>query len=151
MYIPKWFKKELALVDKTYKVDEPEDHIGYFIRKDIDLTLRADDGRSLSIPGGNIKTLRVRGNPVVLWVPALDQSVLEKLRAMKAEGLAMGIYDNPLKELAFWQGKKKAARERQKLLAVDMITEGIMDADRMSRRKSFSYGGEKRDEPKIPS
>lgn len=141
MFIPEFFKRELKLIDKTYKVDEPEDHAGYFIRKDIDLTLKADDGRSLSIPGGNIKNLRVRGNPIVLWVPALDAAVLETLRKMKAEALAMGIYDNPLKELAFWQSKKVAARKKRAADAVDMISEGIMDVDKMSRRTSVSYGG----------
>lgn len=143
MIVPKGFSKELRLIDQTYKVQDPDDHKGYFIVKDIDLTLKADDGRSLSIPGGNIKNLRFRGPLVILWVPELGGQTLEELRKMKADGLAMGIYENPLKELAFYQAKKREARKKRAELVVDIITEGIMEADRMTKKKSWSYGGEK--------
>jgi hypothetical protein len=151
MIVPTWFKKELRLIDRTYKCEDPDDHKGYFIVKDIDLTIRADDGRSLSIPGGNLKNLRIRGPLIILWVPELSSQALEELRKMKADGLAMGIYENPLKELAFYQTKKREARKKRAAAVVDIITEGIMEADRMSKKKSWSYGGEKQLDKGVPN
>ena len=141
MIIPKWFKKELSIIDKTYRCEDTPDHDGYFIVKDLDLTLRADGGKSLSVP--DPKLLRVRGPLVVLWIPSLDEQCLEKLRAMKAKGLELGIFDNPVNELAYYQKLKRDAKAKKAELAVDMISEGLMEAHRLERKKSWSYGGEK--------
>jgi hypothetical protein len=139
--VPKGFAKALAIIDQTYRVEDTEDHNGYFIIKDIDLTLKADGGKSLVIPGDDIKVLRVRGPMPILWVSDYGEQWLDVLRAMKARGLELGIFDNPANELAYYQKLKRDAKKKKEELAVDMISEGIMEADRLSRKKSFSYGG----------
>jgi hypothetical protein len=143
MIVPTGFAKGLKIIDSTYEVQDTDDHDGYYIVKNVDLTLKADGGRSLSIPGGDIKVLRVRGPLVILYVPDLNDSVLEKLREMKAQALEMGIYDNPLNELAWLQKKKREAREKRRDLATEVISEGLMDVYQTERKKSFSYGGTK--------
>ena len=139
--VPKWFLKALAIVDQTYRVEDTEDHNGYFIVKDIDLTLKADGGKSLSIPGGDIKVLRVRGPMPVLWISNFEEQWLDVLRAMKAKGLELGIFDNPVNELAYYQKLKRDAKKKKAELATEMISEGLMEAHRLERKKSFSYGG----------
>ena len=151
--VPKWFLKALAIIDPTYKIQDTEDHDGYFVIKDIDeefspevakridLTLKADGGRSLIVPGNDIKFLRVRGPMPVLWISGFDEQWLDVLRAMKQKGLELGIFDNPVNELAYYQKLKRDAKAKKAALAVDMISEGLMEADRLSRKKSFSYGG----------
>jgi len=143
MFVPQRFKKDLEILDPTYRIQDTEDHEGYYIVKDVDLTLRSDGGKSLSIPGGDPKWLRVRGPLVVLFIPTHEfgEQILEKLREMKREALAMGIYDNPTNELAWLQKKKKEARQKKAELATEMISEGLMEAHRLERKKSFSYGG----------
>jgi hypothetical protein len=142
--VPKWFLKALAIIDPTYTIQDTEDHDGYFVIKDIDLTLKADGGRSLIVPGNDIKFLRVRGPMPVLWISGFDEQWLDVLRAMKQKGLELGIFDNPVNELAYYQKLKRDAKAKKAALAVDMISEGLMEADRLSRKKSFSYGGEKK-------
>ena len=66
--VPKYFLDALAIIDKTYRVEGTEDHNGYFIIKDLDMTLKADGGKSLIIPGKDIKLLRVRGPIPLLWI-----------------------------------------------------------------------------------
>jgi hypothetical protein len=139
--VPKWFVKALAIIDPTYRVEDTEDHDGYFIIKDIDLTLKADGGKSLSIPGEDIKLLRVRGPMPVLWISDFGEQWLDVLRAMKAKGLELGIFDNPANELAYYQKLKRDAKKKKAELAVEMISEGLMEAHRLERKKSFSYGG----------
>ena len=139
--VPKWFLKALAIIDPTYKIQDTDDHDGYFVIKDIDLTLKADGGRSLIVPGNDIKFLRVRGPMPVLWISGFDEQWLDVLRAMKQKGLELGIFDNPVNELAYYQKLKRDAKAKKAELAVDMISEGLMEADRLSRKKSFSYGG----------
>jgi len=146
MVVPEWFLKELKIIDQTWKVQEPEDHIGLFIIKDIDLTIKADDGKSLSLPGKDLKRLRVRGPLVVLWIPEANNQALDQLRKMKLEAAQMRIFDNPLKELFFWQKKKREAKKKREELAVDMISEGLMEQYKLERKKSWSYGGEKTQE-----
>ena len=138
---PKGFLKSLKVIDQTYRVEDTEDHDGYFIIKDIDLTLKADGGRSLIIPGKDIKFLRVRGPMPVLWIPDFGEKWLEVLRAMKLKGLELGIFDNPVNELAYYQKLKRDAKKKKAELAVDMISEGLMEGHRLARKKSFSYGG----------
>jgi hypothetical protein len=139
--VPKGFLKALAIIDCTYRAEECPDHDGYFIIKDIDMSLKADGGKSLSIPGGDIKVLRVRGPMPVLWIPDFGEQWLEVLRAMKLKGIELGIFDNPVNELAYYQKLKKDAKAKKAELAVDMISEGLMEAHRLERKKSFSYGG----------
>lgn len=139
--VPKWFLKALAIIDPTYKIQDTDDHDGYFVIKDIDLTLKADGGRSLIVPGNDIKFLRVRGPMPVLWISDFGEQWLDVLRAMKQKGLELGIFDNPVNELAYYQKLKRDAKAKKAELAVDMISEGLMEADRLSRKKSFSYGG----------
>lgn len=139
--VPKYFLDALAIIDKTYRVEGTEDHNGYFIIKDLDMTLKADGGKSLIIPGKDIKLLRVRGPIPLLWIPDFGEHWLEVLRAMKLKGIELGIFENPTNELAYYQKLKRDAKKKKAELAVDMISEGIMEADRLSRKKSFSYGG----------
>jgi hypothetical protein len=140
MFVPKWFAKELKILDPTYRVGETDDHVGYYIIKDLDLSLKADGGKSLFIP--DPKMLRVRGPCVVLWIPELSGAALERLREMKMKALELRIYDNPMNELAFYKAQQAKAKSKKMELAVDMISEGLMEMDRFERRKSFSYGAE---------
>lgn len=141
MIVPKWFSKALRVIDPTYTVGEPDDHNGYFIIKDIDLTLKTDGGKTLSIPGGSIENVRARGSLPVLWIPELAEHALEKLREMKRQALEMGIYENPADELAYYQKLKREAKKRKESLAVDMISEGLMEAYKLERKKSWSNKG----------
>jgi len=141
MIIPAFFEKELHTIDQTYRVEETDDHDGFFVIKDVDLSLKADGGKTLSIR--DPKMLRVRGPLIVLWVPALDSRALDKLREMKLRALELGIYDNPVNELAYYKSLQKKAREARRDLAVDMISEGLMEAHKLERSRSWSYGGEK--------
>jgi hypothetical protein len=140
-HVPSGFAKGLKIIDPTYRVEATEDHNGYFIIKDIDLSLKSDDGRSLPIIGKDVKTLRVRGPMPVLWIPDFGEQWLDVLRAMKMKGIELGVFDNPVNELAYYQKLKREARQKKRELAVDMISEGLMEAHRLSRKKSFSYGG----------
>jgi hypothetical protein len=142
MFVPEDFQRSLKIIDPTYRVEDTEDKNGYYIIKDVDLSLRADGGKTLSVP--DPKILRARGPLVILWTPHLNDECLERLRKMKLDALEMGIYDNPLKELAFWQRKRREAKEKNLELAVDMITEGVIERHRMETRKSWSYGGNKK-------
>jgi len=141
--VPKGFLRSLKVIDQTYRVSPTEDGDGWFIIKDIDMTLKADGGKSLIIPGKDIKVLRVRGPMPLLWIPGFGEQWLEKLRQMKAKGLELGIFDNPVNELAYYQKLKRDAKAKKAELAVDMISEGLMEAHRLERKKSWSYGGEK--------
>jgi hypothetical protein len=147
--VPKWFLKELAIIDQTYRVEDTEDHDGYFIVKDVNLTLAADGGKSLFI--GDPKTLHVHGPRVVLWIPEIAGQALEALRQMKLQALELKIYDNPVNELAYYASLQSKAKAKKAELAVDMISEGLMEADRLSRKKSFSYGGEKAEARGVPN
>jgi len=140
-HAPKWFVKALKVIDPTYRIEDTEDHDGYFIIKDIDLTLRADGGKTLSVPGKDIKFLRARGPMPILWISDFAEQWLEVLRAMKLKGIELGVFENPVNELAYYQKLKKDAKKKKAELAVDMISEGLMEAHRLSRKKSFSYGG----------
>lgn len=139
--VPKWFLKALAIIDPTYKIQDTDDHDGYFVIKDLDLTLKADGGRSLIIPGNDIKFLRVRGPMPILWISGFDEQWLDVLRAMKQKGLELGIFDNPVNELAYYQKLKKDAKAKKAEMATEMISEGLMEVHRLERKKSFSYGG----------
>ena len=139
--VPKGFLKALAIIDQTYRVEDTEDHDGYFIIKDVDLSLKTDGGRSLPIIGKDTKTLRARAPMPLLWISDFGEQWLDVLRAMKAKGLELGIFDNPVNELAYYQKLKRDAKKKKAELAADMISEGLMEADRLSRKKSFSYGG----------
>lgn len=140
MFVPKQFQKDLKILDPTYRVQETEDHVGYFIVKDVDLSLKADGGKTLFIP--DPKMLHIKGPCIVLWFPDFGGQVLERLREMKMKALELRIYDNPMNELAFWKAQQVKAKRSKMDLAVDMISEGLMEIDRFERRKSFSYGGE---------
>lgn len=136
-HVPSYFERGLAVIDKTYRVLPTDDHDGYYIVKDVSLSMKIDGGKTLSQP----KAAHVHGPLVVLFFPEFGEQVLEKLREMKKQALEMGIYDNPMKELAFYQAQKIKAKKKKAELAVDMVSEGLMEADRLSRKKSFSYGG----------
>lgn len=140
MFVPKWFAKELKVLDPTYRVDEPEDKVGYFIIKDLDLTLKADGGKTMFIP--DPKVLRARGPCVVLWVPELGGQAIEALKQMKLKALELNIFDNPMNELAFYRSQQVKAKQKRMEVAVDMISEGLMEGHRLERKKSFSYGGQ---------
>jgi len=142
MIVPKSFANDLKLVDPTYRVQDPEDHVGYFIVKDIDLTLKADGGKTLFIR--DEKELRVRGPCIVLWVPELGSGAIERLREMKMQALELKIYDDPLNELAYYRALNLKAKKKKMELAVDMISEGLMEKHRLERKKSWSYGGSKK-------
>lgn len=143
-HVPEWFKKELAVVDPTYRVEDTEDHDGYFIIKDLDLTLKADDGKSLIIHKDNYKLLRARGPVPIIWFPTFSTRVIEQLRQMKAKALEMGVFENPMNELAYYQKLKKEVKTKKLELAVDMVSEGLMEQHRLERKKSWSYGGAKK-------
>lgn len=138
---PDWFLKELKVIDPTYVVMDPEDHDGYFICKDVDISLKANDGKTLNIIGRDPTTLRARGTLEILWVPALGGQALDELRKMKLKALELGIFENPLDELAYYQKLKRDAKKKKTELAEDMVVEGLMEMHRLERKKSFSYGG----------
>jgi len=140
-HVPKGFTKALKVIDPTYRVEDTEDHDGYFIIKDIDLTLKSDGGRSLPIIGKDVKTLRVRGPMPLLWISDFGEKWLEVLRQMKFKGIELGIFDNPANELAYYQKLKRDAKKKKIEVAVDMISEGLMEKHRLERKKSWSYGG----------
>jgi len=141
MIVPKQFAKDLKLLDPTYRVEDTEDRVGYFIVKDLDLTIKADGGKTIFVP--DPKMLRARGPCIVLWVPDLGGQALEQLREMKMRGLELKIFDNPMNELAFYRAQMVKAKKKKMELAVDMISEGLMEGHRLARKKSFSYGGSK--------
>jgi hypothetical protein len=99
-----------------------------------------DGGSSLYMPGSK-KTARIHGPLVILWFPEIGSVCLDKLREMKRQALEMKIYENPLAELAFYQAKKKIAKQKRTEAAVDIITEGLMVMDKLNRSRSWSYGG----------
>ena len=63
---------------------------------------------------------------------------------MKQKALELGVYDNPANELAYYQKQRSEAKKQKEALAVDMITEGLMEAHRLEHKKSWSYGGQKK-------
>jgi hypothetical protein len=138
-HAPKWFVKALKVIDPTYRIEDTEDHDGYFIVKDINLTLAADGGKSIFV--GDPKTLHVHGPRIVLWIPDLGEVALDALRQMKLKALELKIYDNPLNELTYYASLQSKAKAKKAEVAVDMISEGLMEAHRLERKKSFSYGG----------
>ncbi len=140
MSIPKYFTDELATLDKTYRVESVPDGKGFYIVKDMDLTMAYDGGSSLYMPGSK-KAARIHGPLVILWVPELGGVCLDKLREMKRRALTMKIYENPMAELAFYQAQKREASRRRLESAVDIITEGLMVMDKLMKSKSWSYGG----------
>ena len=137
MFVPEGFAKSLKFIDPTYRVEETDDHDGYYIIKDVDLTMKVDGGKTLSDP----KNARVHGPLVVLFFPAFGERVLDTLQEMKKQALEMGIHEDPVKELAWYQMKKIEAKKKKSELATEMISEGLMEAHRLERKKSFSYGG----------
>lgn len=139
MSADKGFLKDLRTIDQTYRVEDDENKKGYYIVKDVDMTLKADGGKSLFIP--DPKMLHVRGPCVVLWVPELGGQALDRLREMKMKALEVKIYEDPMNELAFWRAQGVKAKKKKMDLAVDMISEGLMEGYRLARKKSFSYGG----------
>lgn len=140
MTIPEYFLKELAFIDRTYRVEPVQDGPGYYIVKDIDLTLRFDGGESLILPDAK-KEARVHGPLVVLWIPEIGGMALDKIREMKRQAIEMKIMEDPLAELAFYQAQRKETKEKKLDKAADMITEGIMEMKRLSQKQSWSYGG----------
>lgn len=138
MTIPEFFARELKTIDPTYRVQECEDGDGYHIIKDVDLTFKLDGGKTLTSP----RTARARGPLVVLFAQHLDARTLDQLREMKYRALELGIYDNPVNELAFWKAQQKKAKEKRRDIAVDIVTEGIMEMHKLATSKSWSYGGE---------
>ena len=137
MIVPEGFARELGFIDPTWRIEETENHDGYYIIKDVDLTMKIDGGKTLSQP----MEARAHGPLVVLFFEDFGDRVLDALRKMKFQALELGIYENPVNERAWYQKLRRDAKKKRAELATEMISEGLMEAHRLERKKSFSYGG----------
>jgi len=128
MTIPKWFKRELSFVDPTYYVRINKATMVYEIVKDVDIR----------IPFRDRTVARITGPRVVDVFRYLNDAALDHLRYRKWLGRRMKIVENPGRELAYLQAQEKAAMQKQKQIGYEMMSEGMMEGYRLSKKASVS-------------
>lgn len=132
MEIPSWFKKELRIVDPTYWVKMDKEKGLYQIVKDVDIWIE--------LPHHH-KRARVRGPRIVTISRDLNQALIDDLKHRKELGRKLNIVENPMNELRYLKEQEDAAKKKEEELMLDMITEGIMKADRFANTMTVDYGG----------
>ncbi len=126
--IPKWFLRELKIIDPTYYVKINDEAQTYDVMKDADIYLKFRDGTVYKK-----KAPRVVGS----YQHAVE-SVLTSLRYRKWLGRQMKIVEKPNAEREAMQKKDAESMEKHKEEGFDMMTYGFKEAYEVDRKHSVS-------------
>lgn len=126
--IPKWFKRELKLLDPTYRIGYDKSIDRFHILKDGAGYYLVVDGKMER----HVETL------IRATFENLDQAAMDSLKKRKRMGdkwMAKGD------RFAYWKDLKRQEKARKDKMgeeAIDQISEGLMKAHELSTTKKFT-------------
>lgn len=126
--VPRWFKRELRMVDERYYVEVDEQARIYRILMKSDVVVESP----------MLGSYRIVGPKTVDVFQHCNANAIMHLRYRKWLGRKMKIIENPRAEMAFMQAQEKAAKDKEMRLAYDMMAEGLMEGYRLDRKHSVS-------------
>jgi hypothetical protein len=125
---PKWFLRELRIIDPTYYVKVNEAARTYDVMKDAEIYLKFRDG-----------TVYKRKEPrVVGSYPLANERALTSLRYRKWLGRQMRIIEKPGAEREAMRKEEEARMAKHKEEGFDMMTYGFKEAYAVDRKHSVS-------------
>lgn len=133
MQIPEFFRKELALIDPTYRIELEAEKGVYRIIKPV--SVKFNDKRLN-------RFLHVHGDRTVDVFTDLNQAALDKLKYRKRLGENMKIVENPMNELKYWRDQEEEAKKKEKDLMIDMIAAGLMKMHKFQTTQTWVMPGE---------
>jgi len=125
--VPKWFRRELKLLDPTYWIGYDTHSDSFHIMKDIGYNLVVDGVRT------HFSETQIRAS-----FKHLDRVAMTSLKRRKYLGNKFNAKGD---EMAYWKDiERKDAEQKAKTSndAIDQITEGVMKAHKLSTVKTFS-------------
>jgi hypothetical protein len=127
-YVPRWFKRLLAIVDPTYYVRRPRPDGPYEIMKDAEIYLKFKDGTEIC-----------RREPrVVDTTPYLGDRIIQKLQYRKWLGRQMRILDKPNAEREAWQRHDADKKAKMKEEGFEQAAYGLKDGYEVDKRHTVS-------------
>ena len=122
--VPGWFARELSLVDENYYVDW--DAVNHYFKIVLDAYQLVDAGRQI---------VRIKYPLIRAVFDTFDMRPIHDLRKRKWINRHFGSNERYYRWLR-QQDRDRKAKEKE--VADDMITEGIIKMDRMERTKTFT-------------
>lgn len=125
-YVPKWFSRELKMIDPSYYV-QFNDHYGYFeIKKRVHYYVMDGWGRSEErLEAPSLATFKL-----------LNDAALTNLRKRKLVGLK--FKGSTKAYLKYLRSLNQESKRKGKALAREMMAEGFMRIHNIGRRKIFT-------------
>ena len=121
--IPKWFLRDLEIIDPTYYLEWSWHSFGWYIRRRFQIMKKG-----VFVNNPRIGFYRQ-------WEP--DGRILEDLRFRKQEGLRLNLDRNPNKYLKEIVGRNKEAKRKAREANFEFMTDGLMFGHRLATRKTF--------------
>lgn len=121
--VPRWFLKDLEIIDATYYPEWTWEAGGWYIKK------RLEAFRL----GVKISNPEVGFYPQ--WYP--DNRILDELRHRKREGQRLSLDRTPDKYLDEIMDRNREAREKAREANFQFMAEGMMEGHRMATKKTF--------------
>jgi len=123
--VPKWFDKELRLIDPDYRAVYNPNYDCFEIKS------------RLAIRRGNVPLWLVY-NLAVFKPSELNQQALENLRHRKYLGRKD---DTTAKRIKRIKDMNEEAKLKRRKIAYEMMTEGFLKIDQFHKKKYFDFGG----------
>lgn len=129
--IPRWFEKDLAIIDPSYYVFY-NDLYDYF-----EIKRRMDVSRKVAITEEKLRHVRVH-NPTVAVFKILNDAALLDLRKRKYIGLKFHRAYKDDAYLDWLVAQNREAKKKKQELAHEMMAEGFMEMHRLQTRHTVS-------------
>jgi len=121
MRLPKWFERELEIIDSTYYVVFNREYQYYEIKKEMNV-----------IKDGELVIVK----PTLAVFRRLNDRALENLRERKHTGRKYAR--DPMLYLKYLNNLNKEAKAKKKELAMEIMAEGYIRIHNLGRRKIFT-------------
>jgi len=118
---PKWFERELQIIDDTYFVVFNREYEYYEIKKQMNV-----------VKNGELVVVK----PTLAVFRRLNETALDNLRERKFMGRKYA--GDPKKYLKYINGLNEEAKKKKQELAVEIMAEGYMRIHNLDRRKIFT-------------
>jgi hypothetical protein len=148
MYVPKWFLRELKIIDPTYFVTWNDEYQYFEIRKKMNMEKIVEVPGKEILSGEELHGLRrpqllkiTMRNPTVAVFKILNDQALIDMRKRKYIGLKFQRNNDPLAYLKWIMAQNKEAKAKKEEIAHEMITDGIMKMHKLETSKTFDMGG----------
>jgi hypothetical protein len=125
---PKWFEKELSIIDPTYYVWQNPFYRYYEIKKKIEVD------NKIKMNGERYARLRLN-NPTVAVFEHLNDNALNRLRKRKLEGIR--LRQNSLAYIQEIERQNKEAQEKKIQLGKEMVAKGLMKIFNWGKSKTY--------------